>query len=110
MAQQEAKNNEGMPAIYAIAEVLREWLSDNNQPGLDDASMHAQMIRKQKDQAKQKEVRSSVVLLVVAYKGEKEKEIRRRDSRRQKRACGDEGKVMEVEDNERGRKKQIEVK
>lgn len=66
MAQQEAKNNEGMPAIYAIAEVLREWLSDNNQPGLDDASMHAQMIRKQKDQAKQKEVRSSVVLLVVA--------------------------------------------
>lgn len=55
MANEEAKNNEGMPAIYAIAEVLREWLADNNQPGLDDASMHAQMIRKQKDQAKQKE-------------------------------------------------------
>lgn len=66
MAQQEAKNNEGMPAIYAIAEVIREWLSDHNQPGLDDASMHAQMIRKQKDQAKQKEVRPFVASIVVA--------------------------------------------
>ena len=57
MAREEAKNNEGMPAVYAIAEVLREWLADNNQPGLDDASMHAQMMRKQKELVKQKEVR-----------------------------------------------------
>ena len=67
MANEEAKNNEGMPAIYAIAEVLREWLADNNQPGLDDASMHAQMIRKQKDQAKQKEVRFMIGIDIIHY-------------------------------------------
>ena len=44
MAHPEAANNEAMPAIYAICEVLREWLADHNTKGLDDASMHAQMI------------------------------------------------------------------
>lgn len=70
MAQEEAKNNEGMPAIYAIAEVLREWLADNNQPGLDDASMHAQMMRKQKELVKQKEVR----VFVLATEERKQKQ------------------------------------
>eukprot|EP00521_Asterionellopsis_glacialis_P015069 CAMPEP_0195290838 /NCGR_PEP_ID=MMETSP0707-20130614/6548_1 /TAXON_ID=33640 /ORGANISM="Asterionellopsis glacialis, Strain CCMP134" /LENGTH=324 /DNA_ID=CAMNT_0040351019 /DNA_START=45 /DNA_END=1019 /DNA_ORIENTATION=+ len=55
MAREEAQNNEGMPSIYAICEVLREWLCDNNVKGLDDASMHAQMMRKQKEQERSKQ-------------------------------------------------------
>lgn len=50
MALEEAQNNEGMPAIFAICEVLREWLADNNAKGLDDASMHAQMMRRAKEE------------------------------------------------------------
>jgi hypothetical protein len=57
LGQEEAAANEGVPSIYAIAERLREWLAENNQKGLDDLSMHAQMLRKQ--QAKEKEVSSS---------------------------------------------------
>mmetsp|Transcript_20916 Transcript_20916/g.43721 ORF Transcript_20916/g.43721 Transcript_20916/m.43721 type:complete len:182 (-) Transcript_20916:1049-1594(-) len=49
-AQEEAAANEGLPCIYAIAERLREWLAENNRPGLDDISMHAQMMRKQREQ------------------------------------------------------------
>uniref|UniRef100_A0A7S0KXS7 RWD domain-containing protein n=1 Tax=Asterionellopsis glacialis TaxID=33640 RepID=A0A7S0KXS7_9STRA len=55
MAQDEAQNNEGMPSIYSICEVLREWLCDNNVKGLDDASMHAQMMRKQKEKERSKQ-------------------------------------------------------
>jgi hypothetical protein len=54
MAMKEAEANLGMPAIYAICEVLREWLSDNNVKGLDDASMHAQMMRRAKDEEAKK--------------------------------------------------------
>ena len=54
LAREEAAANEGVPSIFAIAERLREWLAENNQKGLDDLSMHAQMLRKQ--QAKEKEV------------------------------------------------------
>ena len=54
LAQEEAAANEGVPSIFAIAERLREWLAENNQKGLDDLSMHAQMIRKQL--VKEKEV------------------------------------------------------
>ena len=54
LANEEAAANEGLPSMYAIAERLREWLAENNQKGLDDLSMHAQMLRKQ--QAKEKEV------------------------------------------------------
>lgn len=46
-ANQEALANEGSPSIFSIAECLREWLLENNRPGLDDLSMHAQMLRKQ---------------------------------------------------------------
>lgn len=56
MAMEESTNNEGMPAIYSICEILREWLVDNNVKGLDDASMHAQMMRRAKDE-EQKKVR-----------------------------------------------------
>ena len=53
MAQQEAEANVGLASIFAICEKLREWLADNNQKGMDDVSMYAQMMRKQKDQEKQ---------------------------------------------------------
>mmetsp|Transcript_17861 Transcript_17861/g.25178 ORF Transcript_17861/g.25178 Transcript_17861/m.25178 type:complete len:311 (+) Transcript_17861:36-968(+) len=55
LANEEAENNQGMPAIFAICEVLREWLCDNNVKGLDDASMHAQMMRKQKEAERSKQ-------------------------------------------------------
>lgn len=54
MARAEAANNAGMPAIFAICEVLREWLSDNNTRGLDDASMHAQMMRRALEEERKK--------------------------------------------------------
>ena len=65
LAVNEAKNNEGMPAIFAICEVLREWLADNNVKGLDDASMHAQMMRRAKEE-EQRKVRRLTPLFVVS--------------------------------------------
>lgn len=50
MAVDEAQANLGVPCIFAVAEVLREWLAAHNQKGLDDQSMHAQMMRKKKQQ------------------------------------------------------------
>jgi len=46
MAQQEANNNMGMPVVFTICEAIKSWLLDHNQKGLDDTSMHAQMMRK----------------------------------------------------------------
>ena len=63
LAREEAAANEGVPSIFAIAERLREWLAENNQKGLDDLSMHAQMLRKQ--QAKEKEVSTRIMISVV---------------------------------------------
>ena len=60
LAQEEAAANEGVPSIFAIAERLREWLAENNQKGLDDLSMHAQMLRKQ--HAKEKEVSNDLTI------------------------------------------------
>ena len=54
MADEESRNNEGMPSIFAICEILREWLADNNVKGLDDASMHAQMMRRAKEEEQKK--------------------------------------------------------
>jgi len=54
LADEEAGANDGMPAIFAICEAVRGWLADNNVKGLDDASMHAQMMRKAKDAERQK--------------------------------------------------------
>ena len=59
MAMDEAQANLGVPCIFAVAEVLREWLAAHNQKGLDDQSMHAQMMRKKKQQEE---------ALVVSYK------------------------------------------
>jgi len=74
MAQAEAANNEAMPAIYAICEVLREWLADHNTKGLDDASMYASMMRRAKEEERKKvrivkrvrEERASLLLVVLA--------------------------------------------
>ena len=54
MAKAEAANNEGMPMIFTICEVLREWLLDHNRKGLDDASMHAQMMRRAQEEERKK--------------------------------------------------------
>jgi hypothetical protein len=56
LADEEAQVNEGLPSIFAVCERLREWLVENNVKGLDDQSMHAQMLRKQLQQSKQSEV------------------------------------------------------
>mmetsp|Transcript_16071 Transcript_16071/g.26845 ORF Transcript_16071/g.26845 Transcript_16071/m.26845 type:complete len:292 (+) Transcript_16071:87-962(+) len=56
MATEEAQSNEGMPAIFGICELLREWLNDNNAKGLDDASMHAQMMRRAKEEEQKKKL------------------------------------------------------
>lgn len=68
LANEEAANNEGMPAIYAIAEALREWLVNNNTKGLDDASMYAQMTRRAK------EVERKEALAQQEYESQKQQE------------------------------------
>lgn len=54
LANEEAEANAGMPIVFAVCEAVRTWLADNNVKGLDDASMHAQMMRKAKDAERQK--------------------------------------------------------
>jgi hypothetical protein len=49
----EAEANEGLPSIFAVCERLREWLAENNVKGMDDVSMYAQMIRREKEAEKQ---------------------------------------------------------
>eukprot|EP00934_Nitzschia_sp_Nitz4_P007831 Nitzschia sp. Nitz4//scaffold203_size38902//28910//30095//NITZ4_007665-RA/size38902-augustus-gene-0.50-mRNA-1//-1//CDS//3329541439//7821//frame0 len=53
MAQEEAENNLGLPSIFAVSEVLREWLAENNQKGQDDLSMYAQMMRRTKEKERE---------------------------------------------------------
>ena len=53
LANDEALSNEGTPCVFAVCERLRDWLVDNNVKGLDDQSMHAQMLRKQQQQQQQ---------------------------------------------------------
>lgn len=53
LADEEAEANAGMPVIFAVCEAVRAWLADNNVKGLDDASMHAQMMRKKKEAERQ---------------------------------------------------------
>jgi hypothetical protein len=54
IALEEATTNLGTPSIYAITERIREWLIENNVKGLDDISMHAQMMRKKVQEEKLK--------------------------------------------------------
>lgn len=53
MAKEEAETNEGLPSIFAVCERLREWLAENNAKGMDDQSMYAQMMRREKEAEKQ---------------------------------------------------------
>lgn len=69
LAKEEAEANEGMPAIFAVCEAVRGWLSDNNEKGLDDASMHAQMMRKMKDEERNKAKQSQ------QFESQKKKEV-----------------------------------
>lgn len=57
LAEEEAAANSGAPSLFAVTERLREWLLENNVKGLDDVSMHAQMMRK-KQQEEKAQVRS----------------------------------------------------
>jgi hypothetical protein len=57
LAETEAQANMGVPCIFAVAEKVRDWLLENNVPGLDDISMHAQMMRKKIQQEKNAAVR-----------------------------------------------------
>jgi len=59
MARNEAGQFLGMPAIYSVCEKMREWLGDNNVKGLDDQSMHAQMMRRSREE-ELKKVRSQL--------------------------------------------------
>ena len=61
LANNEAENNIGMPAIFTICEAVREWLSENNVKGQDDGSMYAQMMRKAKEAERAK------VRLIIYY-------------------------------------------
>lgn len=53
MAKEEAEANLGLPSIFAVCEKLREWLAENNQAGMDDVSMYAQMMRREKEKEKE---------------------------------------------------------
>jgi hypothetical protein len=36
MAKEEAEANLGLPSIFAVCELLREWSAENNAKGMDD--------------------------------------------------------------------------
>lgn len=47
LADEEAQGHRGGgPSIFAICERLKDWLLEHNVKGLDDVSMHAQMMKK----------------------------------------------------------------
>jgi len=56
-----AQDNMGMPMVYVLAELVREWLIDNNIPG-QDGSMYAEMTRRmqQGDVEKRKEEEKAI--------------------------------------------------
>jgi RWD domain len=53
LAMEEAENNRGMPVMYTVCERLREWLMENNEKGMDDKSMYAQMIKREKEKERE---------------------------------------------------------
>ena len=63
IAMEEAEQFLGMPAIYSVCEKIREWLVDNNVKGLDDQSMHAQMLRKAREQEMKKVCQNMVNIM-----------------------------------------------
>jgi hypothetical protein len=55
-----------MPLIFVVCEAIRSWLADNNIKGLDDASMHAQMMRRAKE-AERSKVSGNTVYFVFVF-------------------------------------------
>lgn len=55
IALDEAEQYLGMPAIFSVCEAMKEWLVNNNIKGLDDQSMHAQMMRRAREEELKKE-------------------------------------------------------
>lgn len=53
-AKEEAENNLGMPMIFTISEILKEWLIENNRDQTDQ-SMYAQMMAKVEDAEREKQ-------------------------------------------------------
>lgn len=64
IANEEAEANATIPCMYAIAERIKEWLYDHNQPGLDDISMHAIMLRKEKEKELKIEKEKQLKLMI----------------------------------------------
>jgi hypothetical protein len=62
MATEHAEANVGGPSIFVIAEAIKEWLMDNNNPG-QDGSMYAEMMRRvqQKDAVEKKIVDKAAI-------------------------------------------------
>ena len=58
-----ATENVGMPSIFTITELIKEWLSDNNIPG-QDGSMYAEMMRRsqQKDVETKKKAEKAAII------------------------------------------------
>jgi hypothetical protein len=56
-----------MPLIFAVCEAVRSWLADNNVKGLDDASMHAQMMRRAKEAERSKVSSDNTVLCMFVF-------------------------------------------
>lgn len=65
LANEEAVANQGAPSLFAVTERLREWLLENNVKGLDDVSMHAQMMRKKQQEQKAQVRRMSLSLYML---------------------------------------------
>mmetsp|Transcript_34597 Transcript_34597/g.75727 ORF Transcript_34597/g.75727 Transcript_34597/m.75727 type:complete len:303 (+) Transcript_34597:146-1054(+) len=93
LANEEAEANAGMPAIFAVCEAVRGWLAENNVKGLDDGSMHAQMMRKMKEAEKAKakqvqEFEAQKETLEMSTAEKEEIEVRKR--RAEGTPCNDE--------------------
>jgi DRG Family Regulatory Proteins, Tma46/RWD domain len=62
IALEHAESNVGGPSIFVIAEAIKDWLMDNNNPG-QDGSMYAEMMRRvqQKDAVEKKKVDKAAI-------------------------------------------------
>jgi hypothetical protein len=72
LANEVATENAGMPVLYAICERLKEWLLENNVKGMDDLSMYAQMVKREKE----KEREGVCILFQVFHDPKKHKRSR----------------------------------
>jgi len=82
-------DNIGSPAIFAITEVVKEWLLDNNVAG-QDGSMYADMMRKQqqKDMEARKKADKAAAALAAELENRKDMEDPAEVERIRKRQAG----------------------